>query len=504
MGPPTTEEATGSSRLCTAKSMVMGLGLVALGAWAGFVAHVPPPQEHASSAGAPPRPKRSTAQRDDDLETAKQVLHEVVPLDAMAIKPGDWSAGGRFVRPTPKALGDLVELGGESSSYPPTEPLVEILKRWNPDNVTVPTPFKETLQVFNYSDPSERELAAAYRDAELPFKLYDIPTIEAVRVKWTDAYLVDAIDAKRNVQYKVERSENNHFMYWQHKSGASSHYRDWRPPTTVVSGVSYAKWLDWARAADAEGAPADDVHHYLMMGTQPLTSIRRKSLFRGGGSGKKKDTPPAAKNNAGFRHFVNNDLDIFTPESENFFVTNVKANKGIQCRFGMRGVIAEAHYDGGRNMVAMLKGAKRYVLSPPASCKDLAIIPDRRHPSFRHSTTDWSHQAQAEAHLNDAHAIDTVLREGEILYIPSYWIHYIVSLKYSIQCNTRSGAPPNGEGSDHVRACVGDDNSGGPPDKARRRKRRAEEENAQKAAATTSTPEETTTSRRRRRRRTLL
>ena len=44
-------------------------------------------------------------------------------------------------------------------------------------------------------------------------------------------------------------------------------------------------------------------------------------------------------------------------------MSNIKLNKGIQCRFGMRGVIAEAHYDGGRNMVAMLKGAKRYARS---------------------------------------------------------------------------------------------------------------------------------------------
>ena len=53
------------------------------------------------------------------------------------------------------------------------------------------------------------------------------------------------------------------------------------------------------------------------------------------------------------------DIREFTPQTENFFVSNIKLNKGIQCRFGMRGVIAEAHYDGGRNMVAMLKGAKR-------------------------------------------------------------------------------------------------------------------------------------------------
>ena len=32
-----------------------------------------------------------------------------------------------------------------------------------------------------------------------------------------------------------------------------------------------------------------------------------------------------------------------------------------------------------------------------------------------------------------------VVRAGEVLYIPSYWFHYIVSLDQSVQCNTRSG-----------------------------------------------------------------
>jgi len=32
---------------------------------------------------------------------------------------------------------------------------------------------------------------------------------------------------------------------------------------------------------------------------------------------------------------------------------------GINCRFGMRGVAAAAHYDGKRNFIAMLRGRKR-------------------------------------------------------------------------------------------------------------------------------------------------
>ena len=122
----------------------------------------------------------------------------------------------------------------------------------------------------------------------------------------------------------------------------------------------------------------------------------------------------------------------------------------------MRGIIAEAHYDSGRNMVAMIKGAKRYILAPPSACKKLGIISDVKDPSYRHSLIDWSDINQAtDRGFDTVDAIDTIVQAGEVLYIPSYWFHYIVSLKYSIQCNSRSGSPPNGEGQADIESCVG-------------------------------------------------
>jgi hypothetical protein len=122
----------------------------------------------------------------------------------------------------------------------------------------------------------------------------------------------------------------------------------------------------------------------------------------------------------------------------------------------MRGIIAESHYDAGRNMVAMIKGAKRYILSPPKACKDLGIITDKQHPSYRHSVIDWSDVEQARSRgFDQVDAIETIVRQGEVLYIPSYWFHYIVSLQRSIQCNSRSGSPESGIGKDEIDQCFG-------------------------------------------------
>ena len=122
----------------------------------------------------------------------------------------------------------------------------------------------------------------------------------------------------------------------------------------------------------------------------------------------------------------------------------------------MRGIIAESHYDSGRNMIAMLKGSKRYIINPPRACEHLGIISDTKHPSYRHSVIDWSDISQARAHGFDrVEAIDTIVRQGEVLYLPSFWFHYIISLEYSIQCNSRSGFPESMIGEKDIDKCYG-------------------------------------------------
>lgn len=58
-------------------------------------------------------------------------------------------------------------------------------------------------------------------------------------------------------------------------------------------------------------------------------------------------------------------------------------------------------------------------------------------------------------------AIETVLKAGEILYIPSHWFHYIVSLQKSAQCNVRAGREFKGSSewgsSKDVLKCVDND-----------------------------------------------
>uniref|UniRef100_A0A7S4KCG8 JmjC domain-containing protein n=2 Tax=Odontella aurita TaxID=265563 RepID=A0A7S4KCG8_9STRA len=128
-------------------------------------------------------------------------------------------------------------------------------------------------------------------------------------------------------------------------------------------------------------------------------------------------------------------------------------------------------------MVAMIKGAKRYVLGPPQECSKLGIETTKKHPTFRHSLLNFAHLNILDEESEDARsmppeerkwlevardsqAVETVLKAGEVLYIPSHWFHYITSLQKSAQCNTRSGREKKGTewfgGFEDVVQCVGE------------------------------------------------
>ena len=99
----------------------------------------------------------------------------------------------------------------------------------------------------------------------------------------------------------------------------------------------------------------------------------------------------------------------------------------------------ENHFDGARNMVALMGGERRYILSHPDQCENLALFP-KGHPSARHSAVDWSNpDLNKFPQFRYAEANEVVLQAGDVLYLPTTWFHFIVSLELNFQCNTRSG-----------------------------------------------------------------
>jgi hypothetical protein len=329
----------------------------------------------------------------------------------------------------------------ESGGYPQLRSLEELMHNWNQDEDhegIIP----ESLIHFNYSNPEELQAAKLFRDAELPFKLYDIPEITNAGNKWTDDYLSENFASGDNRPHFLSKagkalasgmcqeSVNNYFAFFVPKMWnidsmglAPTRTNDW----------NFQVWADHARYADATVLSPDRPHFYWQAGVGPNERFNEPKHWT----------------------FITKDLPSFSATEENFFLFRPKEQKGIQCRFGERGVAAATHFDGGRNMVAMMNGAKRYILSPPKQCSRLGTFTNKKSPIYRHSLLNFGHLT----HLDDitksegmsleerawlerassAQAVETVLKGGEVLYIPSHWFHYIISVQKSAQCNVRSG-----------------------------------------------------------------
>lgn len=321
--------------------------------------------------------------------------------------------------------------------YPELEPMGDLLARWPQDAVDdPPSPIVEKLMRFDYSDPHQREMAEVYRNAELPFKVYNIPEVTAAATKWTDEYVSAHFDGKssffspENLSHGMcQESHDNFFAFFTPMGWQMSKMG---PPPFRNNDWTFRKWSTHATYADATRLSFDQPHFYWQAG------VPREERY-------------ASPTEWGF---ISRDLPMFSDTKANFFQFRPEEQKGIQCRFGERGVTAATHYDSGRNMIAMVQGAKRYILSPPRECHKLGIVTAKANTLYRHSLLNFGHiyyldteegknmPAQERGWLEQSQtalAIDTVLKAGEVLYVPSHWFHYITSLQKSAQCNVRSG-----------------------------------------------------------------
>ncbi|CAM9475527.1 unnamed protein product, partial [Laminaria digitata] len=248
------------------------------------------------------------------------------------------------------------------ADYPKGYPAMDVINHWNPDDAdqVPPTHYLSTCR-FDY----QRELSKAerYSAAEKPFILYNIPSVDATAGRWSQPKYMEKIFG-RDTKYATEHSTDNHFMYFNHKmakvaqkgGNIGMNLTDWTPPTDSVN-LSYRQWLELAKTR----GKGHGEHWYFRVGDANNKAVLKEmEIFQ------------KPKNNKG-----------------NIFLVEPQGQRGIHCRFGMPGVIAEAHFDGSRNMVAMISGVRRWIMAHPNQCETMYLLPTG-HPSGRHSEVDWS------------------------------------------------------------------------------------------------------------------
>jgi hypothetical protein len=290
-----------------------------------------------------------------------------------------------------------------ADNYPITYDMKRLLDNWNPDVTDIPPMHFNSICRFDYQ--TEYNKALNYRNAEKPFIVYNVPEVDAVVKKWSDLDHLNAL-VGANKMHAAETSTNNHFMYWSSKSKSKMKAINFTPPT----GSKDIKFVDWLKNAV--------LNHNK-------TLVEREHLYLRV-NGKRQGDP------------IFNELPFFNPV-KSLFIVDPREQRGINCRFGMKSVIAENHYDGSRNYVAALGGMRRFILNHPDQCQHLHLY-ERGHPSARHSRIDWSEPDYEKfPDFATAQANEIITTPGDVFYLPTYWFHYIISLNVNFQCNTRSG-----------------------------------------------------------------
>jgi hypothetical protein len=95
----------------------------------------------------------------------------------------------------------LMEPPARLGDYPKLMTLREIMEIWPQDELdNPPSTIEEVLIHFDYTVPEDREAAAKFRDAKLPFKMTNVPEVIAAGAKWTDDYLSRNFDGDVGIE----------------------------------------------------------------------------------------------------------------------------------------------------------------------------------------------------------------------------------------------------------------------------------------------------------------
>jgi hypothetical protein len=296
----------------------------------------------------------------------------------------------------------------------------EVLSNWNPDDSEVPSKIYQGLCVFDWTNPEQKQAAENYRKAEMPFVLRNHDEVLKTAYRWSDvSYMKELIGPEPT---RNEFAHGNHMMYWKDKGGRAKKPEGWKQPTENVE-ITFSDWYQKAMVVENSSDPVHEDHWYFR-----LNGVFEK-----------------------MNDYLYDELPIFRFERPSFFMVNPNDARGINCRLGMKGTIAETHYDYSRNFILILGGAKRYILAPPSECQNLELYP-QDHPSGRHSRLDWSNPSDwEEGRFPQAKLNEVVLQSADTLYLPTSWFHFIVSLGVNYQCNARSGITH--ENDHHIHEC---------------------------------------------------
>ena len=363
---------------------------------------------------------------------------------------------------------------GQTFPMPELRPVLDILDEWPVIDVQIPhLPNIHQGSMARLDYQTQIKEAVLYREQGIPFVLINVPEATKLAQTWTDDYLStlfgEAVinthvsqtgqflfeDKKRQKKKKSKKRRRrsrlgSHGLSYDDASHGRKQRR--RPTRKILSVPNHLK-----NPVNVSSALTGQQKHDRMLlvqddqGYQPMTFSEFQSISTRPHSPYDKHYYFVVALNkeqlAGqalepWKQRLGEDIQMFQHGKKSFFLADEDANNGVNCRFGMPGIYSVAHFDFPRNAIALYKGQKRFILAPPQYCQN--IYPRSRSiASARHSLVDWRDPDLEKFPLfSDLQVTQVVLKAGEVLILPSYWMHFIVTVgdEISGQCNGWSGA----------------------------------------------------------------
>jgi hypothetical protein len=127
---------------------------------------------------------------------------------------------------------------------------------------------------FDYSDEEQRRIALAFRNAELPFVLYNVPEVRSAASQVFT--LKNLLKEFGSIPRIVERSANNHFMYYSMRNQLQmlAEYPSWSPPQMEMP-MTFSKYLRECEEAEKydNSAAFNRSLHYMTMSAAEVTNL---------------------------------------------------------------------------------------------------------------------------------------------------------------------------------------------------------------------------------------
>lgn len=119
---------------------------------------------------------------------------------------------------------------------------------------------------------------------------------------------------------------------------------------------------------------------------------------------------------------------------------------------GSPGVVAQTHFDQEPNFAVQIAGHKRWILSPPSEAVEIMPYP-YLHASHRQSMRPFRSSGPSNDPLafrfnQSIRGMEVLANPGNVLYIPPFWFHRVITEDESIAISTRVFVPrsrPNRE-----------------------------------------------------------